>query len=184
MDLFDMPAALIEERKPIAGREFEGRILHRAAHAPAAPERHGRRGQIIHDPEARAAHGAQVAGERCGFVVGEIRNHAFGQHENSLRARIDPVQQLLPLGHIGEIDSHTLHPAGSRVIAEDPLLVIHHVRIVGLDPTEFRRQRHAIGPCIEAGAEAQHRIDPRANGGHDVIVDDAGAQCHGPSDDG
>ena len=87
-------------------------------------------------------------------------------------------------GHIGEIDSHTLHPAGSRVIAEDPLLVIDHVRIVGLDPTEFRRQRHAIGPCIEAGAEAQHRIDPRANGGHDVIVDDAGAQCHGPCHNG
>ena len=129
------------------------------------------------------AHGAQGVGERCGLLVREIRDDPFGQDEDSLRDGVDSLQKLLALGGIGEVDSHTLQTAGRRLLPQDVFLVVDDAGKVGFDPVQIRRQHQSIGTCVEPGTETQHRIDSRSKREGEIVVDDPGAQGHGPRDD-
>ena len=68
-------------------------------------------------------------------------------------------KELLAQGAIGKIEFDAFERAVGALAGEARLLELDDMREVDLDPAQRRRQVHAIGPGVEAGAEIDDSVD-------------------------
>jgi len=110
----------------------------------------------------------------------QIGNHAFGQNENLLGARIDARQELAAFANLRQVELHALEFDARRFARKLRLFEGDDLGIVDLDPGKRGRKLYAVRARVEPGAEVDDGVDPLGHGSANVVVDDRGADRDGP----
>src|SRR6185312_7848506 len=162
------PTKGVEEAEPIAGPELEEWLGRAVVQEQLVRE-------TIDDPIARLLHRTQIVSQVSHVSLGQIRNHAFGDHQKLARVPAHIVEQLPSLRAIGEIKREAFEPAIGTLLGKLLVLDVDDGGKIDLDPAQRLRQLQAVRPGVEAGAEIEDGVGPLRDRLLDKIVNDDSA---------